>query len=391
MTASFDHLIAREGSLSLKHDGLLETFGVNDVQAMWVADMDFSVPEAVSQALQRRALHPIYGYSMVPDSLYESLKDWMFVQHDWKIERDWIVLTPGVVPCLTTVVTALTQEKDGVIVQPPVYFPFLSIAENTGRRLLENPLVLHLDQFGDLRYEIDFAHFESCAKQAKILILCSPHNPVGRVWRQNELERLLAIAKQYELFILADEIHADLVYADAKHYVMGKMDSAQENVITAVAPSKTFNIPGLGLSALIVPHAPSRKAIELQLRKAGVSVANPFSLVAFEAAYRHGHEWLADLMRYLQETRDMVSSYLKEHIPKITVAPAQGTYLLWLDCRQLNLESKQLEAFFLNEAKLAMSPGRLFGKGGEGFMRMNIGTSQANVLTALEKLKAAII
>ena len=391
MNSNFDHVIAREGSLSLKHDGLQSTFGVSDAQAMWVADMDFSAPSAVSQALQRRAEHPIYGYSMVPESLYEALIDWMRVQHGWEIERDWIVLTPGVVPCLSTVVMALTKEKEGVIVQPPVYFPFLSIADNTGRTLFENPLVLRLDQFDDLRYEIDFDHFELCAKQAKILLLCSPHNPVGRVWHQDELARLLAIAKQHGLLILADEIHADLVYSDAKHMVLGKMDVDHTHVITAVAPSKTFNIPGLGLSALIVPHSPSRKAIELQLSKTGVSVANPFSLVAFEAAYRHGHDWLAGLMDYLQQTRDLVSTYFKQHIPQITVAPAEGTYLLWLDCRKLKLDDQQLQAFFLYQAKLALSPGAMFGSGGKGFMRMNIATSQANVLIALEKIKAALV
>ncbi len=391
MNSIFDHLIPRQGSLSLKHDGLQSTFGVSDAQAMWVADMDFSAPSAVSQALQLRAQHPIYGYSMVPESLYEALIDWMRVQHDWEIERDWIVLTPGVVPCLSTVVMALTNEKEGVIVQPPVYFPFLSIADNTGRTTLENPLVLRLDQFDNLRYEIDFDHFELCAKQAKILLLCSPHNPVGRVWHEDELARLLAIAKQHGLLILADEIHADLVYPDAKHLVLGKMDVDQAHVITAVAPSKTFNIPGLGLSALIVPHSPSRKAIELQLSKTGVSVANPFSLVAFEAAYRHGHYWLAGLMDYLQQTRDLVNTYFKQHIPQITVTPAEGTYLLWLDCRKLKLDDQQLQTFFIHQAKLALSPGALFGTGGRGFMRMNIATSQANILMALEKLKAALV
>lgn len=391
MNSNFDHVIAREGSLSLKHDGLQSTFGVSDAQAMWVADMDFSAPSAVSQALQRRAEHPIYGYSMVPESLYEALIDWMRVQHGWEIERDWIVLTPGVVPCLSTVVMALTKEKEGVIVQPPVYFPFLSIADNTGRTLFENPLVLRLDQFDDLRYEIDFDHFELCAKQAKILLLCSPHNPVGRVWHQDELARLLTIAKQHGLLILADEIHADLVYPDAKHMVLGRIDVDHTHVITSVAPSKTFNIPGLGLSALIVPHSPSRKAIELQFSKTGVSVANPFSLVAFETAYRHGHDWLAGLMDYLQQTRDLVSTYFKQHIPQITVAPAEGTYLLWLDCRKLKLDDQQLQAFFLYQAKLALSPGAMFGSGGKGFMRMNIATSQANVLIALEKIKAALV
>ena len=201
---------------------------------------------------------------------------------------------------------------------------------------------------------------------------------------------LLTIAKQHGLMILADEIHADLVYFDAQHHVLGTLDSEQDTVITAVAPSKTFNIPGLGLSALIVPHEPHRKAIQSQLMASGVSVTNPFSLVAFEAAYRHGHDWLQDLLTYLQDTREMVMAFAKQHLPKITVVPAQGTYLLWLDCRQLGLSDESLQQLFLDEAKLALSPGVMFGKGGEGFMRLNIGTTQENVLLALDKLKQAL-
>jgi len=386
----FDQAIKRLDTLSLKYDGLQATFGRNDVQPLWVADMDFAAPDAVTQALKVRAEHPIYGYSMAPESLYEALIDWMRVQHHWEIKREWIVLAPGVVPSLSLVVTALTIEGDGVIVQPPVYFPFLSVANNTGRRLVENPLVLTIDSLGDDSYEIDFAHFEACAKQAKVLLLCSPHNPVGRVWSKPELQKLLTIAKQHGLMILADEIHADLVYSDAQHHVLGTLDSEQDTVITAVAPSKTFNIPGLGLSALIVPHEPHRKAIQSQLMASGVSVTNPFSLVAFEAAYRHGHGWLQDLLTYLQETREMVMAFAKQHLPKITVVPAQGTYLLWLDCRQLGLSDESLQQLFLDKAKLALSPGLMFGKGGEGFMRLNIGTTQENVLLALDKLKQAL-
>jgi cystathionine beta-lyase len=288
------------------------------------------------------------------------------------------------------VVSALTNQDDGVIVQPPVYFPFLSVANNTGRRLLENPLVLTLDNLGNSTYEIDFAHFETCAKQAKILLLCSPHNPVGRVWSKSELQKLLAIAKKYALIVLADEIHADLVYPDAKHHVLGALDIEQDTVITAVAPSKTFNIPGLGLSALIVPHEPHRKAIQSHFAATGVSVTNPFSLLAFESAYRHGHDWLQALLAYLQETRDMVMAYAKEHLPKVKVIPAQGTYLLWIDCRQLGLSDEALQQLFLEQAKLALSPGAMFGRGGSGFMRMNIGTRQENVLIALDKLTRAL-
>ena len=390
MTKQFDQIINRQGTLSLKYDGLQQTFGRTDIQPLWVADMDFSAPDAVVKALKARAEHPIYGYSMAPESLYEALIEWMRVKHGWEIKREWIVLTPGVVPSLSLVVSALTNQHDGVIVQPPVYFPFLSVANNTGRRLLENPLVLTLDNLGNSTYEIDFAHFETCAKKAKILLLCSPHNPVGRVWSKSELQKLLAIAKKYALIILADEIHADLVYPDAKHHVLGALDIEQDTVITAVAPSKTFNIPGLGLSALIVPHEPHRKAIQSHFAATGVSVTNPFSLLAFESAYRHGHDWLQALLAYLQETRDMVMAYAKEHLPKVKVIPAQGTYLLWLDCRQLGLSDEALQQLFLEQAKLALSPGAMFGKGGSGFMRMNIGTRQENVLIALDKLMRAL-
>jgi cystathionine beta-lyase len=390
VTKQFDQIVNRQGTLSLKYNGLQQTFGRADVQPMWVADMDFAAPDAVTQALKARAQHPIYGYSMAPESLYETLIDWLRVKHGWEVKREWIVLMPGVVPSLSLVVSALTNQDDGVIVQPPVYFPFLSVANNTGRRLLENPLVLTLDSFGNSTYEIDFAHFEACAKNAKILLLCSPHNPVGRVWSKSDLQKLLAISKQHQLIILSDEIHADLVYPDAKHHVLGALDIEQDTVITAVAPSKTFNIPGLGLSALIVPHEAHRKGVQSHLMASGVSVTNPFSLVGFEAAYRHGHEWLSALHEYLYETREMVMDYAKEHLPRVKFVPAQGTYLMWLDCRQLGLSDEALQQLFLKQAKLALSPGAIFGKGGSGFMRMNIGTTQENVLIALDKLKQAL-
>ena len=390
MTKQFDQIVNRQGTLSLKYNSLQQTFGRADVQPMWVADMDFAAPDAVTQALKARAQHPIYGYSMAPESLYETLIDWLRVKHGWEVKREWIVLMPGVVPSLSLVVSALTNQDDGVIVQPPVYFPFLSVANNTGRRLLENPLVLTLDSFGNSTYEIDFAHFEACAKNAKILLLCSPHNPVGRVWSKSDLQKLLAISKQHQLIILSDEIHADLVYPDARHHVLGALDIEQDTVITAVAPSKTFNIPGLGLSALIVPHEAHRKEVQSHLMASGVSVTNPFSLVGFETAYRHGHEWLSALHEYLYETREMVMDYAKEHLPRVKFVPSQGTYLMWMDCRQLGLSDEALQEFFLEKAKLALSPGAMFGKGGSGFMRMNIGTTQEKVLIALEKLKQAL-
>ncbi|MGP1716562.1 MAG: MalY/PatB family protein [Methylophilus sp.] len=395
MTSLFDHPIAREHTQSLKYDGRAAIFGTDDVMPMWVADMDFAVPAAITKALQTRADHPIFGYSMAPESLYEALMDWLLATHDWQVKREWIVLTPGVVPSLNLVVAALTAEQAGVIVQPPVYFPFFSAVTNQNRRLIENPLLLKND--GNLSYQMDMTQLEEYAKDAQMLLLCSPHNPVGRVWQKDELRALLAIAEKHDLTILSDEIHADLVYSDAQHIPLSRLsmdtDSSSEashRIITAVSPSKTFNIPGLGLSVLIIPNEAHRRAIQTHLQKMGVSVTNPFNLVAFEAAYREGGEWLSALMAYLQDTRDEAFAFINMHMPTIGVICPQATYLLWLDCRQLQLDDAALNRFFIEEAKLGLSPGAMFGQGGEGFMRMNIGTPKANVMDALSRLKAAL-
>ena len=400
MTQSFDQIISRKGSQSLKYDGRYEMFGSNDVMPMWVADMDFAVPEVVIKALQTRLNHPIFGYSIVPDSLYEALINWLLLKHDWQIKREWIVLTPGVVPSLNLVIAALTAENAGVIVQPPVYFPFFSAVTNQNRRLIQNFLLLQNDDSTNLQYQIDFDQLDSCAKDAKLLLLCSPHNPIGRVWNKDELTQLLAIANKHNLIILADEIHADLVYEHAKHqslsrlaFLIAESTLASENahrIITAVSPSKTFNIPGLGLSALIVPNESHRLAIQSQLDKMGVSTANPLNVVAFEAAYREGGDWLNALMAYLLNTVEAAITFINTHLPQINVIRPEGSYLLWLDCRKLNLDDEALARFLIEEAKLGLSPGVMFGSGGEGFMRMNIGTAKANVLTALMRLKNAL-
>lgn len=401
MNHSFDQIIAREGTQSLKYDGRLVTFGTNDVMPMWVADMDFAVPEAITKALQARAGHPVFGYSIAPESLYVALMDWLLAKHQWQVKREWIVLTPGVVPSLNLVVAALTAENAGVIVQPPVYFPFFSAVTNQNRRLIENPLALQNDVAGNEHYEMDFVQLDTCAKDAELLLFCSPHNPVGRVWSKDELLKLLAIAKKHDLIILSDEIHADLVYANAKHQMLSRLaieseqasssySDEQHSIITAVSPSKTFNIPGLGLSALIVPNRKHRQAIQTHLNKMGVSVTNPFNLVAFEAAYREGSDWLNALMAYLQHTCDEAIAFINTHLPTIKVIRPQGTYLLWLDCRELNLDDEALKRLFIQEAQLGLSPGAMFGHGGEGFMRMNIGTPKINVIAALTRLKAAL-
>ncbi len=385
MTPDFDQIISRAGTSSLKYEARQSIFGHPDVLPLWVADMDFAAPETVQRALIARAAHPILGYTVYPESLYDSVIQWLSKRHGWTIAREWIVLCPGVVPSLHASIFAFTQPGDGVIVQPPVYAPFLSAPEATGRKLLLNPLKLV-----EGRYQFDLADLERCAAEgARLLMLCSPHNPVGRVWQLHELLSVLAICQRHDITVVSDEIHADLVYSDIQHVTLAKLSQDTVKVITAVAPSKTFNIPGLGLSALIVPDETDRAAIGKAFAKLHVSAANPFSIVAFEAAYREGESWLEELLDYLAGTRDFVRDFIQQHLPNIKLIEAEGTYLLWLDCRAMGLNDKQLKLFFVQEAGVGLSPGTLFGEQGSGFMRMNIAAPRSVIAKAMEKIANA--
>ncbi|MGZ8269844.1 MAG: MalY/PatB family protein [Methylophilus sp.] len=384
-TFDFDIAINREGTYSLKYDARQTLFGRADITPMWVADMDFATPQAVTRALTERAKSPIYGYTHFPDSLYDSLINWLKRRHGWEIKREWIVMCPGVVPSLHAAVMAFAQPNQAVIVQPPVYFPFFSAVTHTGRQLIENTLL-----FENNRYSIDFDHLEQCAENARMLLLCSPHNPVGRVWQQEELKRILSIAEKHDLIILSDEIHADLIYPDYKHHMLASLARSTNHIVTAVAPSKTFNIPGLGLSALIVPDTEHRTAINKAFDTMHVSAANPFSIAAFEAAYSKGEAWLDALLTYLKETRDFVASYLAAHLPQIKLIVPEGTYLLWLDCRGLGMNDHELKHFFVHKAGLGLSPGTLFGEAGSGFMRMNIGAPKQTIANALDNISNAL-
>lgn len=386
MSFDFDQIIARAGTASFKYDGREAFIGRADVIPLWVADMDFAAPEGVIQALTRRAGHPIYGYTMHPDSLYDALITWQRERYGWEVPREQILFCPGVVPSLHAVMLALCQPGEGVIVQTPVYPPFLDAPEITGRKLVVNPL-----RFEQGRYVFDLEHLAQCAEQgARLLLLCSPHNPVGRVWQRAELDALLDVCARYGVTIISDEIHADITYPGITHLALATLAADRVNVITAVAPSKTFNIPGLGLSALVVPDAAQRKAIEKVFGMLHVSATNPFSVTAFEAAYRTGAPWLAALQTYLAGTRDFVRDYLGQYLPQIRLVEPEGTYLLWLDCRETGMDDAQLREFFVEQAGVGMSPGILFGPEGSGFMRMNIGAPRAVIREALERIAAVM-
>lgn len=391
LSFDFDRVIPRAGTGSVKWDGRQGYFGTEDVLPMWVADMDFAAPREVTRALAERAAHPVYGYTLFPDSVYEALMAWMRVRHGWTIERDWILMAPGVVPSLHAAALAFAEAGEGVIVQPPVYFPFFSSVTTPGRRLIENPL-----RQENGRYRIDFEHLERCAAQAdaRMLLFCSPHNPVGRVWDAGELREVLRVARRHGLVVLSDEIHHDLIYPEHQHLPLARLADDPGDIVTAVAPSKTFNIPGLGLSALIVSNPEHRARLRRAFDLLHVGGSNPFSIAAFAAAYRHGAPWLDALLAYLARTRDAVAAFLDRRLPAIKPIRPEGTYLIWLDCRalcrELGLDDAALRQFFILEARVGMNPGTVFGAGGGGFMRLNIGAPRAVVLEGLDRIADAL-
>ena len=380
----FDRLITREGTGAQKYDNRQQIFGRPDVIPLWVADMDFAVPPAVSEALTNRAAHPVFGYHQFPETLYQAMQSWYQQRFNWQIARQHILMCPGVVPSIHAVINALTEPGNGVIVQSPVYFPFFSAVTETGRQLVLNPLQETADG-----YQMNLPQLEAQAKAgAKLLLLCSPHNPVGRVWRETELQALLAIAEQYDLIIISDEIHMGLVFAGYRHIPLTTL-AKPGRVITPVSASKTFNIAGLNLSSLIVEDKQQRQAIEAEFKRWHVSAANPFSIVATEAAYRSGGDWLDALMVYLAQNRDWVMAFFRAELPSIDIKPIEGTYLLWLDCRELGLNDRELRQFFIEDCGVGMNPGAMFGQGGGGFMRMNIAAPLAVLQQACQQIATA--
>ena len=332
----------------------------------------------------------MYGYTIFPDSLYQSIIDWFAERHNWQIEKEWILMAPGVVPSLHAACMAYAAPGEGVIIQPPVYPPFFSSVQQTGRVVIENPLVQHAETG---QYRMDLEHLEQCAARpdARILMFCSPHNPVGRVWSEDELKAVLEIARRHQLTVLTDEIHCDLVYPDKPaHTMLARLAGEQDALVTAIAPSKSFNMPGLGLSALVIPDAERRRAIRTVFDSLHLPQCNPFSVAGFEAGYRHGGEWLDQLMVYLQGNRDFVLEQVAKRWPGIRVSAPEGTYLMWLDCRDLGLDDAGLKRFFVQQAGVGMNPGITFGDPGSGFMRLNIGCPRAVLEQVLARVESAL-
>ena len=388
MKYNFDEIIDRRNSDCLKYDFAVERGKPADVLPLWVADMDFRTAPGIIERAVADAGFGIYGYTESKDDYFQAVAAWYQDYFDWKVEKKWLVKTPGIVFAIGMAIQALTKEGDAVMIQQPVYYPFSEVIKDNDRALVNNELVLK-----DGHYEINFEDFENkiVQNQVKLFVLCSPHNPVGRVWTVDELRRMGEICLKHDVKVVSDEIHSDFVYEGRKHYVFSTVDPAFEDIsIICTAPSKTFNLAGLQVSNIFIPNTQIRKAFKRHVSAAGYSQVNMIGLHACQTAYETGREWLEELKVYLRGNLDFARAYLEENLPQIKLIEPEGTYLIWLDCRALGLPEEKLEHLIVHEAKLWLDSGAIFGAVGEGFERINIACPRAVLKEALERLHRAV-
>ncbi len=380
--------VDRSGTYTTKYEDAILKFGTDDVMPLWVADMDLASPPCVQETMQKRAAHPLYGYTVYPERYFDAIQGWMKKRFDWHIDKQWIVPCYGVVPSMTFAIKAYSNEGDGIVIQSPIYPPFASSVKRKKRTLHDNVLV---EKNG--RYEIDFEDLEAKLKISKMFLFCSPHNPTGRVWDEAELEKIIDLCLKYDVVLVSDEIHADLVY-EKKHHSIASFEKMKEHSVVLTAPSKTFNVAGLNTSYAIIPDDRLRRRFSVIQDKSGVTNGNPFGIEALMSAYEEGDLWLDALKKHLADNIAYVTAFLKENALPVKALPVEATFLMWLDCREMGLEQKVLTDFFIKKAKLGLNDGKSFGLSGEGFMRLNVGTSKKvlekamqNVLLAYREIK----
>ncbi len=383
----FNAPIDRRGTHCVKFDALKEMYGREDLLSLWVADMDFATPDFVIDALKRRLDHPVLGYPVQYDGYWQSIVDWIRSHHSWQVEREWMRYIPGIVKGIGMVVNVFTQTGDKIIIQPPVYHPFRLVPEHNGREIVMNPL----RRVGDT-YEMDFEQLEQVIDhRCKILILANPHNPIGITWDRATLSRLADIAVKHNLIVISDEIHCDMALYGNKHIPFASVsENAARCSITFSAPSKTFNIAGIVSSYAIVPDATLREKFFSWLTANEMDMATIFAMTATEAAFTEGEQWRQQMLSHVEGNIDFVDNYLKEHIPEVRAIKPQASYLVWLDFSALGLSHEKLIDMLVNEARLAMNDGAMFGIGGEQHMRLNVGTQRDVLEQAMRQLKEAI-
>lgn len=384
---NFDEVVDRHNTNALKTDVLKERYGRDDLIPMWVADMDFLSPPAITDAIVKRAKHGIFGYTCASDSYYTSIINWIEKYHQWNIKKEWITFIPGVVKGIAFAIDCFSKTSDSVIIQPPVYHPFKIVTKAYKRTLVYNPLKLEAGKYKmdtqDLRNKID----TSCS----ILILCNPHNPGGRVWTKEELLALADICYDNNILVISDEIHSDLVRKDCKHIPFASVsEKAAQNSITLMAPSKSFNIAGIVSSFSIIPNDDIRDKFNTYLKRSELDEGHIFAYLATQVAYEEGSEWLSEVKDYILKNVNFVNDFIEKNIPQIKVMKPEASFLVWLDCKGLNMSQQELVSLFVNDAKLALNDGQMFGEEGIGYMRMNIGCPLSIIEKALNNLKEAV-
>jgi cysteine-S-conjugate beta-lyase len=386
---NFDEVINRKNTGSVKWDTMKEYGMPSDILPLWVADMDFKAPVGVIKALSDRVGHGIFGYTLPTDSYYDAVINWMNRRHDWGVQKEWIIIVPGIVPAIHFAVQTYTKEGDGVLVQRPVYNPFTDAVVKNGRKLINSPLVLKGD-----RYEIDFEDFEKkiVDNEVKLFILCSPHNPVGRVWTREELQGMGDICLKHNVLVVADEIHHDLIFKDKKHIPFASLGSKYSNIcITCTSPSKTFNLAGLQISNIIIENKEILIRLNSYLESIALTMSNIFGMIGAEAAYNTGEEWLEELIDYIEVNKELVQKFMAEKFPSIKVIESEATYLLWIDFRGLGMGKVELERFLAEDAKLWLTAGDTYGDEGFGFERMNLACPRSTIEKGLKQLEDALI
>ncbi len=387
MAYYFDEPVARQGTSCVKYDSRKDVFGSDKVIPMWVADMDFKSPPFIIEALRKRLEHEILGYTIRRKEYFSSLSEWIKRRHRWIIERDWISFSPGIVPALNICTLAYTRPGDKIIIQPPVYFPFFRVVTDHKRKLLYNRLI---EKNGIWSFDFnDLA--QKAAEGARMLILCNPHNPVGRAWKADELEKLAEICLKYNMLIISDEIHSDLILPGYKHVPLASLsEEIADLTVTCMAPSKTFNIAGLSTSSMIISNPELKKKFDTAIESLHITGGNIFGNEASIAAYTYGDEWLDDMLDYVNRNIEYVLAKFRNN-ELIKPVPPEATYMVWLDCRKLGMGPDELNKFFINEAAVGMSEGSAFGPGGEGFMRMNLACPLDTVKRAIENIENALL
>lgn len=386
MTYNFDELIDRRHTGSVKWDGMKNAFGRDDLTAMWVADMDFRTPPFVMDALRQRLEHEVLGYAMPCEGWDTTICHWLQKRHQWEVRPDWLTFVPGIVRGQAFALLCFTNPGDRVLVMPPVYHPFFLVTERLKREAVRSPLDLR-----DGHYHIDFDRLRHDLQGCKALVLCNPHNPGGRVWTVDELRRIAELCQESGTLVISDEIHADLTLPPYKHHPFATVSpAAASNSVTFMAPSKTFNMPGVQSSFAIVPDDTLRARFQQFMEAGEFCEGHLFAYIGCKAAFEHGEEWLNQLLAYIQGNIDFTESYLRQHIPAIGMIRPQASFLVFLDCRQLGLEQEALERLFADKARLALNTGITFGEPGRGFMRLNVGCPRAALKQALDQLAEAV-